>query len=385
LDFDLPEELQMLKDNLRRFVDTELIPIERETNDGTDFLPGVQEKLEEKARALGLWLFDVPEEFGGMGLGHLSKAVMFEEMARTIALPSRGASIVGPRVSPILYSLTDEQKEQFLYPVIRGEMTSCFLQTEPEGGGDPGGMRTTAVRDGDHYIVNGHKRFITGAGTADFGQVVTATDREKGSRGGLTVFLVDMNTPGITKLRQQDMMIADRPWEILFEDVRIPVSQRVGDEGDGMRAAQSWLTEGRLRHGARGAGVIERCLELAASYANQRSTFGAKLSTRQTVQNMLVDMYQNLHQLRLMVYNAAWRADQGQDVRKESYMCKYFGDEMSFSAADRCMQIHGGMGLTKDLPIEQFFRDQRSMVITEGPTEILKMALARQVLREYGE
>jgi acyl-CoA dehydrogenase len=385
LDFDLPEELQMLKDNLRRFVDTELIPIERETNDGTDFLPGVQEKLEEKARALGLWLFDVPEEFGGMGLGHLSKAVMFEEMARTIALPSRGASIFGPRVSPILYSLTDEQKEQFLYPVIRGEMTSCFLQTEPEGGGDPGGMRTTAVRDGDHYIVNGHKRFITGAGTADFGQVVTATDREKGSRGGLTVFLVDMNTPGITKLRQQDMMIADRPWEILFEDVRIPVSQRVGEEGDGMRAAQSWLTEGRLRHGARGAGVIERCLELAASYANQRSTFGAKLSTRQTVQNMLVDMYQNLHQLRLMVYNAAWRADQGQDVRKESYMCKYFGDEMSFSAADRCMQIHGGMGLTKDLPIEQFFRDQRSMVITEGPTEILKMALARQVLREYGE
>ncbi len=385
MDFDLPEELQMLKDNLRRFVDTELIPIERETNDGTDFLPGVQEKLEEKARALGLWLFDVPEEFGGMGLGHLSKAVMFEEMARTIALPSRGASIFGPRVSPILYSLTDEQKEQFLYPVIRGEMTSCFLQTEPEGGGDPGGMRTTAVRDGDHYIVNGHKRFITGAGTADFGQVVTATDREKGSRGGLTVFLVDMNTPGITKLRQQDMMIADRPWEILFEDVRIPVSQRVGEEGDGMRAAQSWLTEGRLRHGARGAGVIERCLELAASYANQRSTFGAKLSTRQTVQNMLVDMYQNLHQLRLMVYNAAWRADQGQDVRKESYMCKYFGDEMSFSAADRCMQIHGGMGLTKDLPIEQFFRDQRSMVITEGPTEILKMALARQVLREYGE
>ena len=385
MDFDLPEELQMLKDNLRRFVDTELIPIERETNDGTDFLPGVQEKLEEKARALGLWLFDVPEEFGGMGLGHLSKAVMFEEMSRTIALPSRGASIFGPRVSPILYSLTDEQKEQFLYPVIRGEMTSCFLQTEPEGGGDPGGMRTTAVRDGDHYIVNGHKRFITGAGTADFGQVVTATDREKGSRGGLTVFLVDMNTPGITKLRQQDMMIADRPWEILFEDVRIPVSQRVGEEGDGMRAAQSWLTEGRLRHGARGAGVIERCLELAASYANQRSTFGAKLSTRQTVQNMLVDMYQNLHQLRLMVYNAAWRADQGQDVRKESYMCKYFGDEMSFSAADRCMQIHGGMGLTKDLPIEQFFRDQRSMVITEGPTEILKMALARQVLREYGE
>ena len=385
MDFDLPEELQMLKDNLRRFVDTELIPVERETNDGTDFLPGVQEKLEAKAKELGLWLFDVPEEFGGQGLGHLSKAVMWEEMARTIAIPSRNASIFGPRVSPILYALNDEQKERFLYPVVRGEQTCCFCQTEPEAGGDPGGMRTTAVRQGDNYVINGHKRFITGAGHADFGQVVTATDREKGSRGGLTVFLVPMDTPGVTKLRQQDMMIADRPWEILFENVVVPVENRIGEEGDGMRAAQSWLTEGRLRHGARGAGVIERCLELAASYSNQRSTFGAKLSTRQTVQNMLVDMYQNLHQLRLMVYNAAWRADQGRDVRKESYMCKYFGDEMSFKAADRCMQIHGGMGLTKDLPIEQFFRDQRSMVITEGPTEILKMALARQVLREYGE
>jgi acyl-CoA dehydrogenase len=233
-------------------------------------------------------------------------------------------------------------------------------------------------------VINGHKRFITGAGHADFAQVVTATDREKGSRGGLTVFLVDMDTPGVIRLRQQDLMIADRPWEILFENVRVPVEQRVGEEGDGMRAAQSWLTEGRLRHGARGIGVIERCLELAASYATQRSTFGARLATRQTVQNMLVDMYQHMHQLRLMVYNAAWRADQGEDVRNESYMCKYFGDEMSFHAADRCMQIHGGMGLTKDLPIEQFFRDQRSMIITEGPTEILKMALARQILREYG-
>jgi len=385
MDFHLPEELQMLKDNLRRFVDNELIPIERETNDGTDFLPGVQEKLEEKAQGLGLWMFDVPEEYGGLGLGHLSKAVMWEEMARTIAIPARNASIFGPRVSPILYSLTDAQKERWLFPVINGEKKSCFCQTEPEAGGDPGGMRTTAVRDGDEYVINGHKRFITGAGDADFAQVVTATDREKGSRGGLTVFLMDMDTPGITRLRQQDMMIADRPWEILFEDVRVPVDQRVGEEGDGMKAAQSWLTEGRLRHGARGIGVIERCLELACSYAQQRSTFGSKLSDRQTVQNMIVDMYQNVHQLRLMVYNAAWRADQGEDVRKESYMCKYFGDEMSFRAADRCMQIHGGMGLTKDLPIEQFFRDQRSMVITEGPTEILKMALARQIFRQYGD
>ena len=385
MDFHLPEELQMLKDNLRRFVDNELIPIERKTNDGTDFLPGIQNELEEKARGLGLWMFDVPEEYGGLGLGHLSKAVMWEEMARTIAIPARNASIFGPRVSPILYTLNEEQKERWLYPVISGEKKSCFCQSEPDAGGDPGGMRTTAVRDGDHYIINGYKRWITGAGDADFAQIVTATDRDKGSRGGLTVFLADMDTPGIKRIRQQDLMISDKPWEIAFEDVRVSIDQRVGDEGDGMRAAQSWLTEGRLRHGARGIGVIERCLELACSYAQQRSTFGEKLSQRQTVQNMIVDMFQDLHQLRLMVYDAAWRADHGEDVRKHSYMCKYFGDERSFKAADRCMQIHGGMGLAKDLPIEQFFRDQRSMVITEGPTEILKMALARQILRQFGD
>jgi acyl-CoA dehydrogenase len=385
LDFDLPEELQMLKDNLRRFVDTELIPIETTTLEDNEMKPEIRAPLEAKAKELGLWMFDVPEEFGGLGLGALAKAVMWEEMSRTIALPSRGASLFGPRISPILYYLNDEQKERYLYPTIRGEKQNCFAQTEPEAGGDPGGMRTTAVRDGDDYVINGHKRFITGAGDADFMQVVAATDREKGSRGGLTVFLVDKDTPGVTLLRQQELMVGDRPWEILFENVRVPVENRVGEEGDGMKAAQSWLTEGRLRHGARGIGVIERCLELAASYANQRSTFGAKLATRQTVQNMLVDMYQNMHQLRLMVYDAAWRVDEGQDVRNQSYMCKYFGDEMGFKAADRCMQIHGGMGLTTDLPIERFFRDQRSFIITEGPTEILKMALSRQILREYGE
>ncbi len=384
MDFELPEELKILKENLRRFVDTELIPIERETNDGANFLPGVQAKLEEKAKVLGLWLFDVPEEYGGLGLGSLSKSVMWEEMARTIAIPSRSASIFGPRVSPVLYTLNDEQKERYLMPVVRGELKSCFCQTEPEAGGDPGGMRTTAVLDGDHYVINGHKRFITAAGDADFAQVVTATDRAKGSRGGLTSFLVDMDTPGITMLRQQEMMIADKPWEILFENVRVPVENRIGEEGGGMAAAQKWLTEGRLRHGARGCGVIERCLELAAGYARQRSTFGAPLADRQAVQFMLVDMYQNLHQLRLMVYQASWKLDRGENVRYEAYMCKYFGDEKSFHAADRCMQIHGGMGLTKDLPIEQFWRDQRSMIITEGPTEILKMALARHVLREYG-
>ncbi len=384
MDFQLPEELSLLKDNVRRFVDAELIPIERDVCNGHRIKPEMRTMLEEKAQDLGLWLFDVPVEHGGQGLGLLAKTVVWTELARTIALPTRGASIFGPLVSPILFHLNDEQKERYLYPVIRGEKVSCFMQTEPDAGGDPGGMRTTAVRHGDEYVINGTKRFITNADASDFAQVFAATDREKGSRGGISAFLVDMDTPGIKLLRQQETMMDDRPWEIAFDDVRVSAENLIGEEGEGFKHAQNWISEGRVRHGARGIGVIERCLELGASYAKQRVTFGQPLADRQAVQWMLVDMYTELHQLRLMVHQAAWKADQGGDLRHESYMCKYFGDTKSFEAADRCMQIHGGLGLTTDLPIEKMWRDQRSFIITEGPTEILKMALARQVLREYG-
>ena len=384
MNFELPEELRMLKETVRRFVDKELIPIEREVCVGNKIKPEMRQMLEKNSKELGLWLYDVPEEYGGQGLGMLAKVVVWSELARTIALPTRNASIFGPAVSPILYHLNDEQKERYLMPVIAGEKKACFAQTEPDAGGDPGGMRTTAVREGDHYVINGMKRFITGADEADFAQVIAATDREKGSRGGISAFLVDMTTPGVKLLRAQETMMDDRPWEIALEDVRVPVENRIGEEGEGFKLAQNWISNGRIRHGARGMGVIERCLELGVSYANQRVTFGQKLAERQSVQWMLVDMHTELHQLSLMVHHAAWKADRGEDVRHDAYMCKYFGDTKSFEAADRCMQIHGGIGLTTDLPIERMWRDQRSFIITEGPTEILKMALARHVLRKYG-
>ena len=384
MDYQLPEELRLLKESVRRFVDRELIPIETTSLDGSKLRPEIQVDLEEKARAVGLWLYDVPEEYGGQGLGLLARAVVWAELARTVALPARNVNIFGPIVSPILYYLSDEQKERYLFPVLEGKLRHCFAQTEPDAGGDPGGMRTTAVRDGDHYVINGTKRFITGAGEADFAQVIAATDREKGSRGGISAFLVDMDTPGVKLLRQQETMMHDRPWEIGFEDVRVPVANMIGAEGEGFRFAQNWINAGRIRHGARGIGVIERCLELGASYAQQRVTFGKKLAERQSVQWMLVDSYADLHMLRLMVYDAAARHDAGEEIRYDAYLVKYFGDTKSFEAADKCMQIHGGLGLTTDLPIERMWRDQRSFVITEGPTEILKMALARHVLRTYG-
>ncbi|MDE0795828.1 MAG: acyl-CoA dehydrogenase family protein [Alphaproteobacteria bacterium] len=384
MDYQLPEEMRMLQETVRRFVDRELIPIENDSLDGHKLKADVQAELEEKGRAIGLWLFDVPEEYGGQGFGLMARAIVWAELARTVALPSRNVNIFGPIVSPILYYLNDEQKQRYLYPVLEGKLRHCFAQTEPEAGGDPGGMRTTAVRDGGDYIINGTKRFITGASEADFAQVIAATDREKGSRGGISAFLVDMNTPGVELLRVQETMMHDRPWEMAFEDVRVPAKNMIGAEGEGFKLAQNWISAGRIRHGARGIGVIERCLELGASYAKQRTTFGEKLADRQSVQWMLVDSYADLHMLKLMVFNAAAKHEAGEDIRYDAYMCKYLGDTKSFEAADKCMQIHGGMGLTTDLPIERMWRDQRSFIITEGPTEILKMALARHVLRQYG-
>jgi acyl-CoA dehydrogenase len=384
LNFDLPDEIRMLKDTVRKFVDRELIPIERTSRDGHKLKPEVQAHLQARAKELGLAGYDVPREYGGLGMGLVAKVTVWAELSRTIALPSRGVEVFGPNVSPILYHLDDAQKQKYLLPTIRGELKWCLAQTEPDAGGDPGGMRTTAVRQGDHYVINGTKRFITGADEADFAQLIAATDRSKGSHGGISAFIVDMKAPGVKLVRAQELVIDDRPWEITFDNVKVPVEDRIGEEGGGFAHAQHWLNVGRIRHGARSMGVIERCLELGTRYAKQRVTFGAPLADRQAVQWMLVDSFMELHQLRLMVYDAAWKYDQGRDIRTEAYMAKIFGDTQSFRAADRCLEIHGGIGLATDLPIEKFWRDQRSMMITEGPIEILKMTLARHVLRTYG-
>ena len=268
-------------------------------------------------------------------------------------------------------------------PVLRGEKKAAFAQTEPDAGSDPGGMRTTAVRNGDHYVINGTKRFITGANKADFLQLMAATDRSKGSHGGISCFLVDMNTPGVKLGTSYQTMMGDRPWEIIFEDVRVPVTHRIGEEGGGFKLAQKWLGAGRVKHGARALGVAERMLEMATSYAKQRSTFGRPLADRQAIQWKLADIFIELQAARLLVYRAASRLDNGEDAREDCYVCKYYADEMAFRAADQCTG-HGGIALTTDLPIEKFWRQQRSYRITEGASEVMKMVIARHVLKAYG-
>lgn len=378
--FELPEELVLFRDTLRRFVDQELIPCERQVDRDGQIPLELRQTLSAKAKHAGLWHLDIPEEYGGQGLGLLGMAVFWEEVGRTTTVPCRDYSIFGPPIGPILLGLNEKQKEKYLHPVLAGEKIPCFAQTEPDAGSDPAGMRTRATRRDDCYILSGVKRFITNAENSDFAQVMAVTDPSKGAKG-ISCFLVDLNSPGVHVHSNQETMMGERPSELVFDDVQVPLENLVGSEGEGFALAQEWINQGRIRHGARGCGVATRCLELAVSYSKHRKTFGAPLSERQGIQWIIADAFTEVHAARLMVHHAAAQLDLGRDVRSETFMVKIFGDEMSFRVADRCLQIHGGTGLTTDLPIERFWRDQRSFIITEGPSEVLRTALARQIFR----
>ena len=382
MDFNLPEELQVLKQTVRRFVDSELIPLEREyRHDGEGPMPEhLLKPLQEKAKSLGLWLLDVPAEYGGAGLGLLARCVIHEEVWRSAVLPFRGQELFGPEVRPVLFHCNAEQKERFLMPVLRGEMRVCFAQTEPDAGSDPASMQTRALRDGDDFVINGTKRFITGAGRADYAQVMAVTDPEKRARGGVTCFLVDLKSPGVLLERQWPTMMGDAPWQIVFDNVRVPAANVIGAVGGGFSLAQQWIQEGRIKgHGARPLGIAERALEMMIDYSRHRVTFGRPLAERQAVQFMIADSATELHAARLMVYECAWRHDRGEDVRNLSYMVKITCTEMASRVVDRSIQVHGGVGLTKDLPLEWWYRQIRSTRITEGATEVLRWRLAQNI------
>jgi acyl-CoA dehydrogenase len=380
MDFELPEELRILKAGLRRFVDNELIPIERKTTDGETVKAEYLERFEKRAKELGIWQLDVPEEYGGGGMPILARAIVWEELSRTIAIPARGEGITGPSARGILYSLTGEMKEKYLLPLLRGEKKACFAQTEPDAGSDPGGMRTTAVRDGDHYVINGTKRFITGADVSDIVILMAATDRSKGSRGGISCFVFDKDTPGVKLTTCFNTLTGETPWEIVFDDVRIHKSHLVGKEGGGFSLGQRWLGAGRIKQGARALGATRRCLELASSYAKQRKTFGEPIANRQAIQWMIADSAVEIEALRWLVLTAAWQVDHGIDSRQAESMAKLHGGVHANQIVDRVLQIHGGMGYTRELPIERWYRELRLLRIYEGTDEIQRRTIARNLL-----
>jgi acyl-CoA dehydrogenase len=384
MNFELPEEIALLQKTVRRFVEEELIPLEKKVPEADELPADVQAKLESKTKELGLWLLEVPQEYGGAGLSCLAISVIYEQVSRSSLVPFRSSGIFGPKVGAILLRASDEQKERYLFPLIRGEKRACFAMTEPHAGSDPASMRTTAVLDGDDYVLNGIKTFITAADKCDFAQVFAVTDPSKRANGGITCFLVDMNAPGCRVTNKFKMMIADSPCEITFTDCRVPEKNILGGLGRGFQTGQRWLTFNRtVNHGARALGVAARCLEMSVRYAKQRVTFGKPLSERQAIQWMLADSEVALHAARLMVYHAAWNYDRGKDVRHETAMVKLFCSEMVGQVVDRAIQIHGAMGLTTELPFERWYRDVRSRRITEGASEIQRMLIARRLIEQY--
>ncbi len=383
MDFELPEDIRLLRETVRKYVDRELIPIEMHSMEGPELKPEIKTALEAKARELGLWQLDTPAEFGGQGLSLLALAVVWEEISRSIALPNRGDGVFGPSPRPILLRLPEKMKERYLYPLLRGEKSAAFAQTEPDAGSDPGRMRSRAIRQGDHYVINGYKRFISHAKGADFLQLVAATDPEKGSRGGLSVFIVDMDSPGLSIVRETRHMMGDVTYEIALDEVKVPAENLVGKEGDGMREAQSWISRNRVHQAAHGLGVAQRCLEMIGKYEQQRVTFGEPIAKRQAVQFAVAELYIKYQTGRLLTHRTAWKVDKGIESRHDAYMAKIHCTELGFEAADRCMQFHGASGLSTEMPIEAMWRRSRSYLITGGPAEIMRATLAREVFKIY--
>ena len=384
MDFELAEEHRMLKDLVANFVRDELLPLEKGVLEREDKGQGLviaredHKRLDEVSRKLGLWGLDAPEDIGGSDLPAVAMVGVNEELGRTITpytLPPDS-----PNLRMMMATVTPEQREAYLAPYVRGETESAIGISEPGAGGDPAGMTTRAERDGDDWVINGRKIWISRAATADFTILMAVTDKEKGSRGGISAFLVDRNTPGFNVVRPIPMIGGAVTYEVLLEDCRVPGWKLLGTEGNGFAPMQLRLGTRRIEMAAWSIGMAQRALDMMVDYAPQRKTFGLPLSERQAIQWWIADAATQIHAARLMTYDCAWKLDQGRDVRREISMIKAFATEMAFKVVDNAMQCHGAMGMTKEMPLQQMLLKLRTMRIYDGPTEVHKWVVARNLL-----
>ncbi|MBI5418562.1 MAG: acyl-CoA dehydrogenase family protein [Deltaproteobacteria bacterium] len=379
MDFTLPEELLIFRDTLRKFVEKELEPISEQVEE-EDHIP---DRIVEKMKDLGLFGLAIPSEHGGYGMSVLGQCVAMEELSRTNAcFRTRIGTNNGIGSMGIVIAGTEEQKRKYLPRLASGAMTGAFALTEPNAGSDASAIRTTAVRKGDKYILNGTKHFITNGDIAGLSTVMALTDRPKGTKG-ISAFLVEEGFPGFSvgKIERKMGFRGSHTCELLFDDCEVPAENLLGREGEGFRIAMQVLDKGRLMMGACALGAIERLIELSTTFAKTRVTFGEPIINRQAIQWMLVNMAIDAYAVRNAVYHAAWKLDRGERVTKEAAMVKVLATETACRAADSAVQIHGGMGYMKGMAVERFYRDLRLLRIYEGTSEILRMIVAREMSR----
>ncbi|WP_175801322.1 acyl-CoA dehydrogenase family protein [Burkholderia anthina] len=384
MNFELDLDHRMIKDLVARFVKDELMPLEaavmaREA-DGQHFAlrPDERARLDERSRALGLWGLDAPVDAGGSDLPAVAMVGVNEAIGTTVTpyiLPPDS-----PNLRMLCDAADDAQRARYLEPYARGLTRAAMAISEPGAGSDPGALSTTAVRDGDTWVLNGRKIWISHAREADWTIVMALTDRSKGKRGGMSAFIVERDTPGFVIERQIPMIGGLSTYEIVLEDCRIPATQLLGREGAGFAPMQARLSNRRLEMAAWCIGRAERAVALLCDHAKQRKTFGVPLAERQAIQWWVADALTQIHACRLMTYEAAARVDAGQDARTQISMVKVFATEMASSVIDHAMQTLGAMGMTKELPLHQMANEARLMRIFEGPSEVHRWVVARSVL-----
>ena len=381
------DEEQMLLDVVERFVDERLMPLERDVlareaaGRPLELTEAEEQPLLDLCRELGLWALDAPEEVGGAALPARVMLAIHERLARTIT------PFQFPPDSPNLHMLdvvaSPEQREKYLEPYAQGVSKSAMAISEPDAGSDPAAMKARAVRDGDHWVINGRKIWVSRVPSADFTILMAVTDPALGARGGITAFLVDRGTPGFEIEREIPMLGGLRTYELRLEDLRLHDRQVLGEVGQGFAPMQKRLTVRRLEIGARSVGMATRALAMMCDHVAQREVFGQKLADRQAIQWWIADAATNIHLTRLLVQDAARKDDRGEDIRTEASMVKVFATEMASQVVDHAMQSFGALGMTREMPFGVLSQRLRMSRIYEGPTEVHRMVIARRALREY--
>lgn len=377
MNFALTKEQSILQKMIRDFAEAEVAPGADE-RDRTGAFP---EEIFTKLSKLGLMGLPFPEKYGGAGADTISFAIVVEELSRVCASTgitySAHISLGG---APIEAFGTEKQKEAYLIPLCKGEYLGAFGLTEPNAGSDAGGTETTAVFEGDHWLINGAKCFITNASYAKNVVITAVTERGQGTNG-ISAFIVPTNAPGFTiKNRYEKMGLhASNTTELMFENVRIPKENLLGEKGKGYKQFLATLDGGRIGIGAMAVGIAQGAYEKALRYAGERKQFGQRLSQFQAIQFKLADMAMNIEVARNMVYKAAWLKDQGKRFKKEAAMAKLFASEMCMKVCDQAIQIHGGYGYMKEYQVERYFRDAKLLEIGEGTSEVQRMVIAREI------